>query len=89
MNFQRYHRATALYYASQNGHVTTLQLLLQHEADIKMATRDGWTPLHAASERGHSDVIKTLSKHGADATLTNKRGETALYLAALNRQVAK
>ena len=89
VNFQTHHRATALYYASQNGHVTTIQLRLQHEADANMATRAGWTPLHAASERGHCDVIRTLCEHGANATLTTKRGETALYHAALNKQVVK
>ena len=89
VNFGTHHRATALYYAAQNGHVATLQLLLQHEADANMAIKDGWTPLHAASETGHSDAIKILCERGADVMLTNKRGETALYIAALNKQVLK
>ena len=53
--------ATPLYWASLNGHVDVVNvLLLAAEADVDKATDMGATPLILASENGHLEVVKAL-----------------------------
>ena len=54
--------ATALLFASQNGHLSVVQRLLAApsiEVNKAPAT-DGTTPLHAAAMYGHVAVVQTL-----------------------------
>ncbi|KAH0533900.1 hypothetical protein FGG08_007482, partial [Glutinoglossum americanum] len=73
---------TPLYYASNIGSQTAVQLLLEHKADVDVKTEDGWTALHSAADNGHSAVVQLLLEHKADVDVKTKSGWTALHSAA-------
>ncbi len=45
------------------GDLDCLKLLVRHGADIKLATRDGWSPMHLATWKGHRKIILYLLTH--------------------------
>lgn len=45
------------------GNVDCLKLLVRHGADMKLATRDGWSPMHLATWKGHRKIILYLLTH--------------------------
>ena len=52
---------TALWHASRQGYMSTLQLLVQSGADIDRASNDGNTPIAIARWRGHTAVVAYLT----------------------------
>ena len=66
-------------------------LLLQHNASVNYASKDGNTPLHLAIQEGRIQVAKILLSGGADTTKLNNKGKRPLdsanpsVLAALNQ----
>lgn len=79
LNLTDFRNNTAINAAAGNGHLKTVELLLNNPSLTTLNTPDhnGNTPLHRAAIYGHLDVVKTLLEHGADKTLTNHRGITA------------
>ncbi len=53
---------TALIYASLNGNITIVKLLLADNADINAKSKDGFTAMAAAVFSGHAKVMKLLKK---------------------------
>ena len=47
----------AVHYASWQGNVDPVGLLLRHRADANAPADDGQTPLHLSCEHGHYDVV--------------------------------
>jgi ankyrin repeat protein len=78
---------TLLLWASKNGHVEVVKLLLKKEADVNAPDLSGGTPLHQASKNGHVEVIKLLLKKEADVNALNCLGSTPLHRASGNRHV--
>lgn len=86
--------ATPFIRAAKTGDVAAMQLLLDHGADPRAATKDGVTALMAAAGLGwrygqslvpESDSLKAVQfclEHGADVNAVNVTGETALHGAA-------
>jgi ankyrin repeat protein len=87
--------ATPLIAAASTSDVALVKLLLELEADPKLANADGSTPLLAAtgvgvgapeeaagSEPEALEVVQLLLKLGADVNAVNKQGETAMHGAA-------
>lgn len=86
--------ATPFIRAAKTGDVPAMQLLLDHGADPRAATKDGVTALMAAAGLGwrygqsvvpESDSLKAVQfclEHGADVNAVNVTGETALHGAA-------
>ncbi|KIW86091.1 hypothetical protein Z517_01485 [Fonsecaea pedrosoi CBS 271.37] len=65
-----------------NSGLPIIDLLLSKDADPKIATNTGVTPLHLAVSKNNLDVCKTLLKHGASARVKDKRGQLPLHRAA-------
>jgi len=80
--------------AAKTGDLVAMQLLLDHGADPRAATKDGVTGLMAAAGLGwrygqsqvpETDSLKAVQfclEHGADVNAVNVTGETALHGAA-------
>lgn len=56
---------TALLYASIDGNVEMVKLLISHKADVNRS-RDGKTPLYFAAIECHDEVVELLRKAGAE-----------------------
>ena len=63
---------SALHVSSRLGDDDTVQLLLQHNADIDALMRDHYTPLHIAVKHQHSTIINILLSHGAKLDIKSK-----------------
>ncbi|XP_038049998.1 ankyrin repeat domain-containing protein 39-like isoform X2 [Patiria miniata] len=74
---------TALHYASRNGQLEIVRILLQHRANPNCATRSGGvTPLHRAAYSGHLDVVKLLLDRKASPSLRDQDGKCSLHKGA-------
>ena len=51
---------TALLKAACKGNLDIVNMLLEHQAEPTMRTREGISPLQCAAANGHVDVVKTL-----------------------------
>ena len=76
--------ATAIHWAVYNDDLETADLLIRAGANVKIANRDGITPLAMACLYGNAPMIDRLLKAGADAKAKGPNGETTLMLAARN-----
>jgi ankyrin repeat protein len=89
--------ATALMRAAKHGDYRSMQILLDHGADVSLKQKNGTTALMLASGLGRgqsafsedvgteSDLFKAVQlavMHGADVTLVHDSGNTALHYAA-------
>jgi uncharacterized protein len=77
---------SALVYAITRENVDTVQLLLQHGADINTVNNQRMTPLMEACIRNCVDVATSLIKKGADVNAVDSKGRTAL-IAAVNSYI--
>jgi len=68
--------ARGLMFASENGHLAIVRLLIKYGADVNKEF-----PLFLAAANGHLSVVKFLVKHGADV---NQGKGAALCKAAIN-----
>lgn len=72
---------TPLHYAATNGHLATMDLLLEEHAYIDAASPNGTTPLMMAAHYGTAEAVKLLLADGADPALRNEQGLTAIDFA--------
>lgn len=56
---------TPVHYAARFGHLSVLELLKNHGADINSISASGDTPLHLAVRGRHLDAVKALIELGA------------------------
>lgn len=61
-----------LHAAASHGHVETVQLLLNQNAQVDAATKAGMTALMFAATGGHTEVVRLLLDKKADQELTTK-----------------
>ena len=71
---------TPLHYAATNGHLTTMELLLDEHAYIDATSPNGTTPLMMAAHYGSAASVKLLLDAGADPGLKNEQGLPPLIL---------
>jgi ankyrin repeat protein/mannosyltransferase OCH1-like enzyme len=74
---------TALYIASQNGHLDVVQFLIENDADLEIPQPNGWTALYAAIVNGHVEIIKSLLQGGASLSVRDKKLQTPMDVAKL------
>eukprot|EP00929_Paragymnodinium_shiwhaense_P062781 TRINITY_DN31352_c0_g1_i2.p1 TRINITY_DN31352_c0_g1~~TRINITY_DN31352_c0_g1_i2.p1 ORF type:complete len:195 (+),score=44.69 TRINITY_DN31352_c0_g1_i2:206-790(+) len=85
---------TALHLATKEGHIKTLEELLECDADANVTDALGFTALHLAAQRAEPAAVAMLLRHRADVTLpggpSNKTAMDLLPLDHLSREkVAK
>lgn len=83
INMTDKYAGTALHAAALSGHVSTVKLLLERNAQVDALDVMKHTPLFRACEMGHKEVIQTLIKGGARVDLVDQDGHSPLHWAAL------
>ena len=73
---------TGLVTAASRGEKDSVQLLLNHGADVDKADRNGHTALITAAWEGHEETVRLLLDNGAKVNIHDTDGETALFSAA-------
>ncbi|KAL1306479.1 hypothetical protein AAFC00_005174 [Neodothiora populina] len=73
---------TALYLASELGHIRAVRTLLDRGADINAGNRGDGSALQAASRSGYLDVVQLLLESGADINAVNRYDGSALQAAS-------
>ena len=59
----------------------TVQLLLDHEAELDFQDNRGWSAMMIAANMGHPGVVDILIKAGASIHIESGNGQTAAKLA--------
>ncbi|KAI2800575.1 Palmitoyltransferase zdhhc13 [Blomia tropicalis] len=78
-------RSTPLHWATRQGQLTMIVLLLQHRADPLILDGDGYNCLHLAAQCGHTSIIAYLVAKGFDINSGDINGMTPLMWSALRR----
>ena len=73
---------TALMWAAAEDHVTVVETLVAHGADVNLASTAGETPLLFAVQLGHDDTMRTLLAADADVAVTSPAGAPLTHVAA-------
>jgi ankyrin repeat protein len=60
----------------------TVQVLIEHGADVTMQDDAHSTPLHLASSKGSFETVQLLLQHGADVAAQDGNNRTPLHLAS-------
>lgn len=53
-----------LYVACQEGHYSTVEILVKHKADVNLSTKNGSSPISIAYKNEHTDIVDLLQKFG-------------------------
>jgi len=76
------HGVPLLCLAARAHHLSVIELLLEHHANINLQGEDrGYSALMDATQLGDETILRFFLAHGADLNLTSKDGQTALILA--------
>ena len=67
---------TALHYASYNGHLDAVKLLVSEGANINARGKHGGTPVYLAGYKGYLDIIKFLFSKGAKLNTKTTSGNS-------------
>ncbi len=71
-----------LHWASRNGKVETVDVLVAAKADLEAATNNGVKPLHLACNTVRELLVKRLIELKADVNSTDENGNSPLHWAA-------
>ena len=63
---------SALMWATAEGHLDVVRLLIGHGADVRAATRHGFTALHFAAREGNIEIAQELVAAGVDVNTVSK-----------------
>ena len=74
--------STPLHWATRQGHLGMVVLLISYGADPSILDGEGYNCLHLASQFGYSPIIAYLVSKGMDIDARDSRGCTALMLTA-------
>ncbi len=73
---------TPLMLASEHGHASAVERLLQLGANPSARDDEGRSPLHYAARTGRHEAVAKLLEAGADPSTADQFGDTPLHLAA-------
>ncbi len=78
---------TPLLFATREGDLESVKVLLGAGADVNQASEYGWSALLVATHNRFYRLGLYLLEHGADPNLANEGGWTPLYIATDNRNI--
>ena len=70
---------TALHFASQNGQLPVMELLLNERASVDLDNSYGNSPLHTCCRQGSISGALLLLERGASVTKFNRKGSSPLH----------
>jgi ankyrin repeat protein len=70
-------------WAAAEGHADVVRLLIEHRADIRAKSTDGFTPLLFAVRKGDLNTTRVLLTAGVDVNETAPDGTTPLVIATI------
>ncbi|CZR43680.1 uncharacterized protein FPRO_07403 [Fusarium proliferatum ET1] len=76
--------STALHWATRNGHMGTVRMLIDQGAAIDVTDNEERTPLAGAATNGHDMIVGVLLAHGATVDFPSTSPTTPIHLAARN-----
>lgn len=76
---------TALHWAAWRGDGPTVNLLIQHGAEVNKTDYEGFTPLSRAAQAGHLYTVKILLHAGASMLIVTAWGYQPIHLASRNK----
>lgn len=76
---------SALFLASENGHLEVVRTLLDYEVDVNITDSDGSTALCAAIKKQFGEIVKLLLTYGADPELKDNRGLSAIQIVVFSK----
>ncbi len=79
---QPYEGITPLMFAAENGHLRTVEILIDSGANVNAMPYSGIDALLSACIAGHIFVVDTLILNGANINTQNYNGQTPLIYAA-------
>lgn len=80
---------TALHFATKYEQTSTVELLLEYEADVNVVNELGQTPLfYAVNESRNYEIIKLLIEYGARIDIIDKHGKSMFdYIKNENKRI--
>lgn len=72
---------TAIFLASNFGHGTALEVLIEAGGDVNLTSTQNTSPLLVATVGGHTAVVEILLENDADISIVAKTGDTAVLRA--------
>ncbi|KGO46173.1 hypothetical protein PEX1_086780 [Penicillium expansum] len=79
---------TPLHWAADKGYKDTMQLLLDHGADVDAQDFSKQTPLSRSAWRGWQECVSLLLHRGARSDIPDQNGQVPLHLAVVNGSTA-
>lgn len=74
--------STPLHWATRQGHLPMVVLLMSYGADPSLRDGEGCSCIHLAAQFGHTSIVAYLIAKGQDVDMVDKNGMTALMWAA-------
>jgi ankyrin repeat protein len=78
---------TPLMFATRQGDMATVKVLVDAGADVNETSSFGWTALLVATQNKYYRIGEYLLQHGAKPNIANGGGWTPLYIATDNRNI--
>ncbi|XP_063678045.1 palmitoyltransferase ZDHHC17-like isoform X2 [Bolinopsis microptera] len=74
-------KENAVHWATRQGHMSMIVLLIRSGGDYRLHNRDGYTPLHIAAQFQMTSICAYYLALGIDCDVTNNAGKTPLMVA--------
>lgn len=75
-------QSTSLHWATRQGHLSMVVLLMQHGADPSILDGEGCNCLHLAAQFGHTAIVAYLVAKGQEINTPDSNGMTAIMWSA-------